>query len=137
MQEANLRLQLHSADGRDFDAPIYPDPVSKTFHASIPTNNLGEFQASARMESDYGRVESFLAKVNISSTAVELPSQVTVRYPSFLPATTRRIFGSRVVLKYLLSGGDAKLSFDSPQGTRLSSSRFDLAPGKSDIDPRG
>lgn len=132
MQEANLRLHLHSADGRDFDAPIYPDPKSKTFRASIPTNNLGEFQASVRMESDYGRVESFLAKVNISSTAVELPSQVTVRYPSFLPATTRRIFGSRVVLKYLLSSGDAKLSFESPPGTRLSSNKFDLAPGKSD-----
>jgi hypothetical protein len=82
------------------------------------------------MESPYGAVDYFYAKLRIADTAVEVPPQVAIEYPSFLPSSAHRVFGTRIRVRYVLSSGSAKLAFDPSFSASVSTQDVDIAPGQ-------
>jgi Mg-chelatase subunit ChlD len=130
MKDSTVRIHLRSADGRDRMTPLYPDAGTRTYFGSLPTSEIGDYQASVELESPYGAVSSFLIKLNIASSAVDLPRQVDVEYPSFLPPSCYRLFGTKVMVAASLPLGTTTLNFTPPDGVRLSAERLEVAPNK-------
>jgi Mg-chelatase subunit ChlD len=130
MKDSTVRVHLRTADGRDKITPLYPDAATKTYFGSLPTSEVGDYQATVEMESPYGAASSFLTKLNIAPYPLDLPRQVDVEYPSFLPSYLYRIFRAKVQIAAVLPLGTTTLDFAPPDGVRLSAERLEVAANK-------
>jgi hypothetical protein len=130
MRDAAVQIRLHSGTEADIVQPLYPDPKTQSYKSTVPTSRTGNYEATIRMESPYGAVNYFLAKLKVAAAAVELPEHVMVEYPSFLPAPIRRLVGSKVLLNYVLPVGSADIVFDTPSDVQFSNLKIETAPGQ-------
>jgi hypothetical protein len=130
MRDAAVAIELRSSGQTDVSGPLYPDSAAKAYRGVIPTNRAGEFDVNVRMESPYGAVDHFYTRLRIAESAVELPLQVSIRYPSFLPSSTHGMFGTKVPLRYILSSGSARFTLDPASSVSASNPGMDIAPGQ-------
>ena len=130
MRDAAVVVQLRSSGQPDIVGPLYPDSDGRDYRGVIPTSRAGEFDANVRMESPYGAVDYFYTKLRVADTAVEVPPQVFIRYPSFLPSSIHRMFGTNVPVRYLLSSGSARIAFAPSSSVSASKPVVDIAPGQ-------
>jgi hypothetical protein len=130
MRDAAVQLRLHSSGEADVVQPLYPDSATRSYRGEIPTSRPGDYDVTIHLESPYGAVDHFLGKLKVTAQAVSAPIQTALEYPAFMPSFARRLFGTKILLQYVLPAGSATIAFESAPGIGFSAQEAEVAPGR-------
>jgi hypothetical protein len=130
MRDAAVSVELRAPGQPTIVGPLYPDSDARAYGGEIPTDRAGEYDANVRLESPYGAVDYFYTNLRIADTAVEMPPQAAIKYPSFLPSSIHHMFGTKILVRYVLSSGSARIAFDPSPSVSVSAPGVDVAPGQ-------
>jgi hypothetical protein len=97
------------------------------FEGRLALSEPGQYHLSARLRAPYGDLEQSLGDFDASATAVNLPSQLTVRT---FPGIPGQMLATKIDLKLLVPIGAADVAISDISGVKVIPLKFSVLPNQ-------
>ena len=128
LQSSELQILATSGDAGTSQAMPLPFSTSDGFTGPLRLPAPGLYQLEARLRAPYGDLEQYIGKYRASSTAVDIPRQVSL---GVFPGIPNWLLRTNQQTKLLLPLGSATVNFAPSAEIELSRSTIKLLPNES------